>query len=196
MKKFILVKWWTFLGATQNRAHCTCVNSTRLTRLWRNICEDEVLDILVEDIENAISDSDSDGLSTSDEEPPNVVLTLDTKLLRTVRTINATYKTVTTMHEGVIESVGIKLRLKRFRCVFWTHEDSTDWYSENETQSMATAYRNKCETMSPALDVRLKCSGALQRKTISEACAVVGRPKLAPPFETSSGTPIPDNEED
>jgi hypothetical protein len=86
--------------------------------LWRNICEDEVLDILVEDIENAISDSDSDGLSTSDEEPPNVVLTLDTKLLRTVRTINATYKTVTTMHEGVIESVGIKLRLKRFRCVF------------------------------------------------------------------------------
>ena len=157
--------------------------------LMRTITEDEVHDIMVDDLEHASSDTDNDGLSSIDEEPPNVSLTLGTKLLRTVHDVGPTFATVTSMHEGVIQSIGIKLRLKRYRCHFPTHETSSNWYTDNETQTMANAFSTKMAPVATLADGRLKCKGALQRKTISEACAVVRRPKLAPVFASISGTP-------
>jgi len=159
----------------------------------------QVLPLLETDVRNMMKDhedifgasSESDGLSTSDEDADDPSLDMDTMVLFPDPTLTRNgNKSVMTDYVGTITRIRISQLTKQFYCTFPESPVNSAWYSPKDTGKMAKAYVRQhfdLET-APTTATVAKCRGPIQRKAVQEACEVTGRTFGTPKFITMPET--------
>jgi hypothetical protein len=155
----------------------------------------QVLPLLEGNVRNMMKDhedifgvsSESDGLSTSDEDDDVPNLGMDTMVLFSEPTLTRSgNSSVMTDYVGTITRIRISQLTKQFYCTFQESPLNSAWYSQKDTSKMAKTYIRLHSDLGtpPTTATVAKCRGQIQRKAVQEACEVTGRTFGTPKFQT------------